>query len=111
MAGREFNDPTSRRGRQWRSSMKLWRQFWPGQNSLGKSIQIDKKVYQIIGVVEAGRYVSLHEMAQPYLFLSFTQIPSFECVFFVETSADPRAIVPNILKETAAPRTPPHREN
>jgi len=69
---------------------------------LGKSIQIDRKVYQIIGVVAAGRYVSLHETVQPYLFLPFTQVPSFECIFYVETSGDPSALVSTILKETAA---------
>ena len=78
------------------------RRFWPGQDPVGRSLQIDKKDYQIVGVVEAGRYVDLHETVQPYLFLPFTQVGSFECWLLVETAADPRALVPTILKETAA---------
>ena len=78
------------------------RRFWPDQDAVGRSIQIEKKNYQIVGVVEAGRYVDLHETAQPYLFLPFTQNFSFECVLLVETASDPRAFVRTILKETAA---------
>jgi predicted permease len=78
------------------------RRFWPGQDAVGRSIQIKKKNYQIVGVVEGGKYVDLHEAAQPYLFLPFTQNFSYECVLFVETAGDPRAFVRTILKETAA---------
>jgi predicted permease len=80
----------------------LAHRFWPGENPLGRSLQIGKKDYQIVGVVEAGRYVRLHETVQPYLFLPFTQRFSFECVLFVETAGDPRSFLPAILKETAA---------
>jgi putative ABC transport system permease protein len=78
------------------------RRFWPDQDPVGRSIQIDKKDYQIVGVVEAGKYIDLHETAQPYLFLPFTQVFSFECMLFVETVGDPQALVRAILKETAA---------
>ena len=78
------------------------RRFWPDQDAVGRSIRIDKKDYRIVGVVEAGRYVNLHQTAQPYLFLPFTQVFSFECMLFVETAGDPRALVSTILKETAA---------
>ena len=77
------------------------RRFWPGQNAAGKALQIDKKDYQIVGVVEAGRYSHLHETVEPYLFLPFTQVFSGECTLFVETAGDPRALLPAILKETA----------
>jgi predicted permease len=78
------------------------RRFWPRQNPLGKALQIDKKGFQVVGVVEEGRYVSLHETVQPYLFLPFTQVGSFECWLFVETAGDPRATIPAILKATTA---------
>jgi putative ABC transport system permease protein len=78
------------------------RRFWPGQDPVGRALQIGKKDYQIVGVVEAGRYIELHETIQPYLFLPFTQVGSFECWLLVETAADPRALVPAILKETTA---------
>jgi putative ABC transport system permease protein len=55
-----------------------------------------------VGVVEAGKYVHLHESVQPYVFLPFTQEFSFECYLFVETAGKPEALIPAILKETAA---------
>jgi predicted permease len=76
------------------------RRFWPGQDPVGKALQIDKKDYQIVGVVEAGRYIHLHETTQPYLFLPFTQVGSFECWLFAETAGDPRGMIPAILKAT-----------
>jgi len=78
------------------------RRFWPGQKAVGKALQIDKINYQIVGVVESGRYLRLHETIQPYLFLPFTQVFSFECTLFVETAGDPRALLPAILKATTA---------
>jgi predicted permease len=76
------------------------RRFWPGQNAAGKALQIGRKDYQIVGVVEAGRYSHLHETLQPYLFLPLTQVFSGECTLFVETAHDPRGMIPTILKAT-----------
>jgi predicted permease len=76
--------------------------FWPGQDPVGKSIQVWKKNRQIVGVVEAGRYVNLHEAPQPYLFLPFTQEFSFEGMMFVETAGDPQNLVHEILGAATA---------
>jgi putative ABC transport system permease protein len=103
VGGREFNKfdlPTKAPVVMINDAMA--RRFWPGQDPVGKSIQIDKKGRQIVGVVEAGRYVHLHESVQPYVFLPFTQEFSFECYLFVETAGEPEAFVPAILKEAAA---------
>ncbi len=78
------------------------RNFWPDQDPVGRSIQIGRKDYRIVGVVKTGRYLDLNEAAQPYLFLPFTQELSSECTLFVETAGDPQALVHAILKETAA---------
>ena len=53
-------------------------------------------------MVETGKYVNLHETPQPYLFLPFTQVFSFECRLLVETAGDPRDLAPSILKATTA---------
>lgn len=80
----------------------LARKFWPGQDPVGRSIQVGKRSCRIVGVVETGKYVSLHEPEQPYLFLPFTQVFSFESVMFIETAGDPAAFAPAILKATTA---------
>ena len=78
------------------------RRFWPRQDPVGKALQIEKKNFQVVGVVEAGRYNRLHEVTQPYAFLPFTQAFSLECTLFVETAGDPRGMLPAILKATTA---------
>jgi len=80
----------------------LARKLWPGQDPVGRSIQVGKKSCRIVGVVETGKYVSLHEPEQPYLFLPFTQVFSFESVMLIETAGDPAAFAPAILKATTA---------
>jgi putative ABC transport system permease protein len=78
------------------------RKFWPDRDPVGRSIQIGQRDYRIVGVAQTGRYVDLHEAFQPYIFLPFTQVFSFECTLFVETAGQPQALVHAVLKETAA---------
>ena len=77
------------------------RRFWPGQDAVGKSVQVGKRNCRIVGVVETGRYVNLYEASQPYLFLPFTQVFSFEGMLFVETAGEPQALAGSILREAA----------
>jgi putative ABC transport system permease protein len=76
--------------------------FWRDGDAVGRSIRMGKTDYRIVGVVETGKYVNLHETPQPYLFLPFTQVFSFECVLLVETAGDPGDSAPSILKATTA---------
>jgi len=78
------------------------RRFWRDGDAVGRSIRMGKKDYQIVGVVETGKYVNLHETPQPYLFLPFTQAFSFECWLLVETAGALRDLAPSILKATTA---------
>ncbi|HEV2445680.1 MAG TPA: FtsX-like permease family protein, partial [Candidatus Sulfopaludibacter sp.] len=78
------------------------RRFWRDGDAVGRPIRMGRKDYQIVGVVETGKYVNLHEAPQPYLFLPFTQVFSFECRLLVETAGDPGDLVPSILKATTA---------
>ena len=103
MSGREFNEfdlPSKPPVVIINETMA--RRFWRDGDAVGKSIRMGKTDYQIVGVVETGKYVSLHETPQPYLFLPFTQVFSFECVLLVETAGDPGDLAPSILKATTA---------
>jgi predicted permease len=102
-SGREFDvfdTPTAERVALINEAMA--QRFWPGADPVGKPIQVGKTERRIAGVVETGRYVDLHEAAQPYLFLPFTQDFSMECVLLAETSRPPRAFVHSILEATAS---------
>ncbi|HVX66840.1 MAG TPA: ABC transporter permease [Bryobacteraceae bacterium] len=103
MSGREFNrfdTPSSLPVVIINKAMA--RRFWPEENPVGRSIQFGGKEHRIVGVVETGRYVDLHEESQPYLFVPFTQDSPFECMLLVQTAGDPQALVHTVLRETAA---------
>lgn len=73
-------------------------QFWPDGDPVGRSIQIGGEARQIVGVVESGKYVSLRQTPEPYLFLASTQVFTTERMLFVETANDPRTLVQTIVK-------------
>jgi putative ABC transport system permease protein len=75
------------------------RQFWPRDEPVGRSIQIDGKDRQIVGVVESGKYVSLRQTPEPYLFLPCTQVFTSERLLFVEAANDTRALVQSIVMQ------------
>jgi len=77
-------------------------EFWPGGGAVDQWIRIRDQECLIIGVVEDGRYVNIHEDPQPYLFLPFAQNFSASASFFVEMSGDRQAILTAILSEARA---------
>jgi predicted permease len=81
---------------------EMARQLWPNQEVIGRQMLLDGRNSVVIGVVEAGRYVDLHEPPEPYIFVPYSQHFSVETVFFVRTSTDAESLVPALL---AAART------
>jgi hypothetical protein len=77
----------------------LPRQFWPQGDAVGKWLQIGKEQFQVVGVVEVGKYLTIHEAAQPYLFFPFAQMFSGEASLFVETEGNPRGVMDAIMRE------------
>jgi len=75
------------------------RQFWPRGDPVGQWLRIEKEQYQVVGVVEDGKYLTIHEPLQPYLFFPFAQMFSEEASLFVETESDSRGVVDAIMRE------------
>jgi putative ABC transport system permease protein len=75
------------------------RQFWPNQEALGRFLRIEGKDHQIVGVVESGKYVYLHDAPEPYMFFPFSQMFSVEAILFVEMGGDSQALAQTILRE------------
>ncbi len=75
------------------------RRFWPRRDPVGQWLRIGKEQYQVVGVVEDGKYLTIHESSQPYLFFPFAQMFSGEASLFVETESDSRGVVDAIMRE------------
>lgn len=77
----------------------LARRFWPDQNSIGQHVKVENSDCEILGVVEDGKNQSIHEQAEPYMYLPFSQVPSNDVVILVEAASDPRTILDAVRRE------------
>jgi predicted permease len=80
------------------------RRFWPGRDPLGKTLRVQNKLYEVIGVAADGRISTLHEALAPAVFLPASRMEWGETILIARTKVDPASV----LKELArtAGRTP-----
>jgi len=77
--------------------------FWPSKEPIGKVVKVEQRGdFEIIGVVEDGRNESIHEVAEPYAYVLYSQMPTGEGTILVETASDPRALVDPVKREIRA---------
>ena len=78
------------------------RRFWPGQDPVGKFISTRMDANhnpvwsEIIGVVKTGKYRSLRETPEPFLYHSFLQAFDPHATLVVQTAGDPKAMLPAV---------------
>jgi putative ABC transport system permease protein len=82
-------------------SETMARRFWPNRDPVGHSLQIEKKDYEIIGVVEDVKINRIHESPEPYMYFPFAQT-SYGGELIVETTGDPRRWIPAVKREIRA---------
>ncbi|MDT8342595.1 MAG: ABC transporter permease, partial [Longimicrobiales bacterium] len=70
--------------------------FWPGESALGKTVETAGRSWQVVGVVETGKYQSLGE--DPAQFMYFPQRQLFDAATTVvaRTQGDPAAVLGRI---------------
>jgi predicted permease len=79
-----------------------------GQEPIGKTIEIQHDVYQIVGVVRNVRYFSLRQessVPSAEVFLPFTQVPRNmvgQMNFALRTAGDPMKLLPEVRREAQA---------
>lgn len=89
----------------------LARTYWPDGTAVGRTIRVkgpEAGDYQIVGIVQTGKYNSLSEKPVPYLFFSLLQVPRGELTLMVRTDGDPgaaAATVRDVIKQLD-PRMP-----
>jgi len=70
--------------------------YWPGQSPVGKQIGLaygKQKRLEIVGVVATGKYRSLQEEDQPFMFRPFSQVYEAQAAVVVQTAGDPRRML------------------
>lgn len=76
--------------------------FWPGQNALGKLVNVGRSQYAVIGVVPTGKYKSLGEDPLAHMWFSQSQRSTFGMAIVVRTTGDPSAFLGTLRREVAA---------
>ncbi len=79
--------------------------YWPGQNPVGKRINQafgKRQPLEIVGVVATGRYRSLQEENQPFLFQPFAQVYEAQAALLVQTTGDPKPMLATVERAIQA---------
>jgi predicted permease len=76
------------------------RQYWPDADPIGTHIRVAstsapaiERDCEIVGVVQDGKYLSLNEAPQPYLYVPWSQQPRGEMTVIARVRGDARAMV------------------
>ncbi len=75
------------------------RRYWPGQNPVGKQIKLafgKRQGLEIVGVVATGKYRTLQEESQPFMFRPFSQVYEAQGVLVVQTTGDPKPMLATV---------------
>ena len=86
----------------------LAQKYWPDGSALGQVLRVTAAgSFQIAGIVETGKYLSVTESPLPYLFFASTQVPSGEMTLVI-AARDPSTIAAAVRATLARldPRMP-----
>lgn len=76
--------------------------FWPGQDAVGRTFRTHGRLFTIVGVVPTGKYRSLGEEAQAFMFMARDQSWSSEMQVVVRSSMDPASAIAALRSEIRA---------
>ena len=78
--------------------------YWPGEESLGQRIRVgdEEALLEVVGVVKTARYTLPAESPIPMLYRPYAQNYRAAQVFFVQTEAEPLALLPAIRTQVQA---------
>ncbi len=80
----------------------LAERFWHNEDPVGKRLQSDGELYQVIGVARNSKYTSLGETPKPFLYLPLAQHYRSAMTILARTSGDPAVLLPSIGREVQA---------
>jgi putative ABC transport system permease protein len=84
----------------------LARMAWPGQNAIGKRLQVqptgsDNPFVEIVGVVQHLRINDLSHETLPQIYWPAAQVTAPSVAYAIETSADPASLAPAVRRTVA----------
>ncbi len=93
LAGREFTLADDAKSQQVAIVNKeLVDRYWPGQNALGKHVQVDGRWYTVVGVAANGKYRRMVYGQAPLVLVPMLQRNSDNQIVHVRTNGDPMAM-------------------
>jgi predicted permease len=93
--GRAFEDAEVESGRDVVIvNEQFAKHFWPGLEPLGRRVRTGGRDRVVVGVAKQGKYQSLTESPEAYMYLPEVGIAQFDLV--VRSAGDPRALVPAV---------------
>jgi putative ABC transport system permease protein len=104
LAGREFTDRDIEGApRTVIVNEAFARRYWPGQNALGKHIEIrENRPLEVVGIVRDATAYIFQKGALPFFYLPHSQNPSPGMALHVRSKGDPMAMMPGVRNEIAA---------
>jgi putative ABC transport system permease protein len=103
LQGRDFDERDDERAPQVAIINEAFaRRFWPGQDPLGKRFALgsaDAPMFQVVGVVEDGKYAVLNEEPQPYVCRPMSQAYAGTNTVIVRTGTDPQKMLALVRQE------------
>ena len=94
LRGRQFERRDSlRTARVVMINESMAHRFWANDDPVDTWFEIEGENHQVIGIVEDGRYDTLREPVQPFMFLPFRSESFGELNLLVETAVDPVSLV------------------
>jgi predicted permease len=103
LLGREFTEADSEKSLSVVIvNQEFVRRYFPGEDAIGKRISTKKDANQnpiwseVVGVVKTGKYGSLRESPQPFLYHPFSQGFDPRAMLVVESSGDSRLQIPAV---------------
>jgi len=93
LAGREFTlQDDAKAERVAIVNKALVDRYWPGQDAIGKRVQMDGRWYKVVGVAANGKYRRMVYDQAPLLLVPMLQRNAGQQILHVRTSGDPRAM-------------------
>lgn len=81
----------------------LANRFWPGQNPLGRKLKTWRGPAEVVGVAKTGKYHSLNEAPQSFIYLPYQQgVWDLNLGVVLRTTADPHSLLGTLRREVQA---------